>query len=174
VYDSNLVVLNDSLYLLGGRYSYDDDSADEDEAHYSRISRIALDDTFPVGSSVVPAELIDTFDIPVDETSARANVLDEQGGLTGAWFYTLDTLYAWGGNLSSNASLSALSAFDAETKAWTESIVAGGNFNNGGTRNSVLWTSIPDSSLSFALGGDTPIIGDSMLRLDASNPEHLV
>ena len=46
----------------------------------------------------------------------------------------------------------------------------GGNFNHG-NRSDGVWTSVPESSLSFFLGGRSPFTGPSMLRLDTSNPD---
>jgi hypothetical protein len=168
----NMAMLNDNIYLLGGEHHFDTQSNTTRLLRPTDMYRIALDDSFPVGTSTVPSEFLHEIAIPDNMAGALANVKDRSLGVIGALFQARDTLYVYGG-YDPDPPFDVVSALDTSENTWFNATVAGGGYNDGSLTDGA-WTSVPDSGLSFWLGGDYPNLGSSMLLLDASIPDHLV
>ena len=131
---------------------------------------LKLNGDFPVEQSISQSSLT-TNSISSDITVAYDYAKNiNNGDADGAVWAIDDTLYVFGGYFETPTN--TISAYNTTTGEWKDVSVSGGDFNFG-RRTSALTATVPDSSLGFILGGNTPYMGASMLRFNASDPENL-
>ena len=123
--------------------------------------------------ATIPYGLLNEETIPtdisgaVDNANGTGNLFDPTGG---ALFNDKENLYVYGG-VPGDIENNVLARYELSSKTWSNVTVKGGDFNHG-NRSDGIWTSVPESSLSFILGGRMPFTGPSMLRLDTSNQDY--
>lgn len=88
------------------------------------------------------------------------------GNRMGAFFTTNDTIYVFAGT-SNEEKNNVLAAYNFTTSTWSNVSVSGGDFNYG-SRTGGASVSVPESGMSFYLGGDNPHT-PGLLRFNASN-----
>jgi len=165
VLGANTVLLKDQLFFTGGNYSIV--SADgQNITPVDSIYWLNISNQFPVERSIPYSSLNDQA-IHSTNLVAYANAMN--GNNAGAMWNTNDTIYVFGGV---EAPTNILSAFHMQTHRWTQVQVDGGNYNFG-NRTNALFVSVPESGLSFILGGHDPQVIGGMIRFDASNPNQL-
>lgn len=131
---------------------------------------LKLNGQFPIERSIPQSSLTTnsiSSDIKVAYDYAK-NI--NNGDADGAVWAIDDTMYVFGGYFETPTN--TISAYNTTTGKWKDVSVAGGDFNFG-RRTSSLTATAPEESLGFILGGDTPFMGPSMLRFNASDPEGL-
>lgn len=157
---------------MGGNYTFVA-SAGQNSSYMPYLYWLELDGSFPVEENI-PLSSINVVEIDPSvggAVEASLNGNDELGmDLNGGLFYTNDTLYVYAGSPLSKAD-NTLASYNLAAAGWKNISVSGGNYNYG-NRSYGSAVSVPDSGLSFFLGGDVPDL-PGLLRLNTANPANL-
>lgn len=97
------------------------------------------------------------------------NTAGNVGQSLGALWYTTDTTYVYAGS-SVQEAVDVLAAYNTTSGTWSNVSVSGGNFNYG-NRTGGAAVSVPESGMSFFLGGAQDLTG--LVRLNASDAADL-
>lgn len=134
---------------------------------------VALDSAFPAEGNIPLSSLNAVL---IDQNIAGAydsamNTAGEVGGqhIGGLW-YTTDTAYVYAGSPIQEA-VDVLAAYNTTSGVWGNVSVSGGNFNYG-NRSGGAAVSVPESGMSFYLGGSHGLSG--LVRLNASDAADLM
>lgn len=159
------VLVGDSLFFMGGGMTF----TSAGKGHYPNLYWINVDVNLPVNSHISSSQLR-SQEIPSYMSGALRMALGMGGPgprALGALFAANDRLYTYAG---SDTPTYVLSSYDIGTSTWSNVDVEGGTYND---RNATdgEYISVASSGLSFYLGGRPPI-GNTMLRFNASDPDH--
>ena len=156
--------MDDRLYFMGGNYTFVA-STGQNSSYMPYLYWLALDQSFPAEDNI-PLSSINVISIDPAVNGAVEAALNGGGGL----FYDNDTTYVYAGSSNSRQD-NVLAAYNTSSSVWSNVSVSGGNFNRG-SRSSGSTVSIPESGMSFFLGGGTPDL-PGLLQLDTADPAAL-
>ncbi|KAI9871284.1 MAG: hypothetical protein M1830_003110 [Pleopsidium flavum] len=156
-YRHRSAVAGEKLYFMGGFYTIEGGSTNENE---QQLFRVDLSSSFAV-NGILPASSVVTSPAPPNSNWKGAGA-----------FFVDDTdtiLYSYGGFERDYEPQNSMAMYNTTSQSWSTVTVSGGNLNQGDREESMYTSSLgTDLSLSFIQGGYTSAMGPSAWLESAS------